>query len=78
MMLLYTYISDKRHYKIVMYICSIASQKSNHLPHIAQHDVLTTTLMTGVVDKGEKWYLKKVVIIESSTVDALVFILFSY
>ena len=38
------------------------------------YDVLTTSVKTSVVNKGEKWYMESVVIIEGSTVHALVFL----
>ena len=61
-------------YKIVVYIGSITNQESNHLPNDSQYGVLTTTLNTVVVNKGEKLYIKSVVIIEGSTLQVLVFL----
>ena len=59
-------------YKIVGYIGSITSRDLNHLPQDSHYDVLTTTLKTGVVNIGEKLYISSAMIIEGSTVHALV------
>ena len=57
--------SGLRHYKIVVYIGSITSRNSNHIQHNSHYDVLTTTIKTGEVNKGEKWYMESVVIIHA-------------
>ena len=51
-----------------MYIGSITSRDSNHLPRDIHYDVLTTKLKkwSGVVNKVEKLYMKSGVIIEGA------------
>ena len=41
------YLLVDHHYKIVVYIGSITSLDSNHLPHASHYDVLNTTLKKG-------------------------------
>ena len=53
-------------YEIVVYRGSITSRDSYYLPHDSHYDVLTTTLKKGLVNKGEKSYMKSVVIIEGT------------
>ena len=53
------------HYKIVEFIGNITSQDLNHHPRNSCYEVLTIKFKKGVVDDGEKLYMKSVMIMES-------------